>query len=146
MKTCLLRAGWAASILVIADPGVLQGAVPHVASSPQTSFACGTELLSAGTTRSDFVDRVGEPDEWFSKEGRVYGNRQTNRPPLTRGLKTLPVEFEQDHVSRLRIVPGTAVRDFLAKRNRPLLAAAPASAKQETARSLAVPGGAAAKR
>jgi hypothetical protein len=118
MKNCLLRTGWAVSLLLIGCGGLARAAEPLVASSGRPEFAVDQVLLPVGTPRSTFLEQVGEPDAWLSPDVAVYWDRQTNQPRLTRGCDTLLVEFDQGRVGRLRIVVGTVVREFLAKRGK----------------------------
>jgi hypothetical protein len=118
MKTCLLRAVWAAAVFLIASGDIVQAVEPLVAFSTTTESGTKRMLLPVGTRRTSFLEQMGPPDAWLSRDVCAYWDRRTNQPELTRGYDTLLVEFDQGRVSRLRIVAGAPVREFLARREK----------------------------
>lgn len=131
MKTRLLPLGWAAAMVLIAASPIVPAAEPLVAFSTQTPRGNKRTLLPVGTSRASFLEHMGEPDAWLSRDVGAYWNQQTNQPQLTRGYDTLLVEFDQARVKRLRIVEEKTIRELLARQEKAFAktnqAAAPAA-------------------
>lgn len=118
MKTCLLRASWAAAITLIASSPLARATEPIIAFSPQSSSSSNRTLLPVGTRQTSFLEQMGSPDAWLSREVCAYWNRTTDRPELSRGYDTLLVEFGEGRVTRLRLVAKSAIQEFLRQREK----------------------------
>jgi hypothetical protein len=118
MKTCLFRAGWVVSVLFVGSCGIGHAAGPIVAYSDRSELSGEKLLLPVGTPRDFFLEKMGPPDVWLSPHVGVYWNRRTNQPQLTRDYDTVLVQFSQDRVSSMKIVPGIAIREFLVQREK----------------------------
>lgn len=118
MKTCLLRAAWAVTLFLLGSRDIVRANEPLVAFSSHTESGTKKTLLPVGTRRTSFLEHMGAPDAWLSRDVCVYWDQRTNQPELTRGYDALLVEFDQGRVSRMRIVAGTTVREFIAQREK----------------------------
>src|SRR5882724_4180368 len=113
MKTCLLRAGWAAAALFLGAVGAAL-----VAYADDHELTDASILVPVGTPRDALLDQLGPPDAWLSPDVRVYWNRPTNQLQLTRDCDTLLVVFRKDCVQSFKIVPGAPVRRLLAEQEK----------------------------